>query len=60
MFNIVMKACWILGAPSLREAAKFRLVNEVKIVGKSVVLSLQMWEIDTAEETRNASSVTVL
>lgn len=55
-----MKAYWIRGAPSLSEAAKFLLVNEVKIVGKSVVLSLQICEIDTAEETRKASSVTVL
>ena len=60
MFNIVRNACWMRGAPSCSAVAKFLLVREVKIVGKSVVLSLQMCEMETAEEILNTSSVTVL
>ena len=55
-----MKAYWIRGAPSWRAAAKFLLVKEVKIVGNSVVFSLQMCEIETAEDILKVSSVTVL
>ena len=41
-------------------AAKFLLVREVKIVGNKVVFNLQMWLMETADEMRNVSSVTVL
>jgi len=57
---MVMKACWILGAPSFKAEAKLWLVSEVKIVGKRVVLSLQICEIETADETLKLSSLTVL
>ena len=59
MFNIVMKACWILGVPSRRASEKFLIVSDSKMVGKSVVFSLQMCEIDTAAEVLKGSSVTV-
>ena len=39
---------------------KLALVNDPKMVGNSVVLSLQMWEIDTAADTLKGSSVWVL
>ena len=55
-----MKACWMRGAPSCKAEAKLRLVSDVKIVGNRVVLSLQMWEMETAEETLKDSSLTVL
>lgn len=60
MLSMVMKAYWILGAPSFKAVAKLWLVNEVKIVGNRVVLSLQMCEMETADETLKLSSLTVL
>ena len=47
-------------APSTSALLKLVLVNEPKIVGKSVVFNLQMCEIETADEILNVSSVAEL
>jgi len=51
MFSMVMNACWILGCPSSSALANYLHVSDSNIVGKRVVLSLQMWETDTAADT---------
>lgn len=55
IFNIVINACYILGGPSSRAKENCLHVNDSKIVGKSVVLSLHIWEIETAAEVLNTS-----
>jgi len=59
MFIIVKNACWIRGVPSSRAAEKFLEVRDSKIVGNSMVFSLQMWEMDTAALVLKGSLVTV-
>lgn len=53
--SMVMKACWMRGGPSRRAAENCLHVSDSKMVGKSVVLSLQMCEIETAAEVLKTS-----
>jgi hypothetical protein len=59
MFNMVMKACWMRGAPSRRARENYLQVRDSKIVGKRVVFSLQMWETETAAEVLRTSFLVV-
>ena len=54
-----MKAYWILDDPSSNARQNYLQVNDSKIVGKRVVLSLQIWEIETAAEILNGSFLVV-
>ena len=55
MFSIVMKAYCIRGGPSSKAIENCLHVSDSKIVGNKVVLSLQMWDIDTAADVLNTS-----
>ena len=59
MLSMVIKACWMRGGPSRRAAENCLQVRDSKMVGKRVVLSLQMWEIETAAEVLNTSFLVV-
>ena len=48
MFNIVMKAYYILGEPSNKAKLNYSHFKLSNIIGKRVVLSLQICEIQTA------------
>lgn len=55
MLSIVIKACWILGDPSKRARESCLQVRDSNTVGNSVVLSLQIWDIETAAEVLKGS-----
>ena len=59
IFNMVMNAYWIRGTPSISAAEKLAHVSDSKMVGKRVVFSLQMWEMETAADTLKGSLVWV-
>lgn len=59
MFSIVMKACWIRGEPSRIARENYLQVKDSKIVGKRVVLSLQICETETAADVLKLSLVYV-
>ena len=59
MFSMVMNACWMRGGPSKRAAENCLQVRDSKMVGKRVVLSLHMWEIETAAEVLKTSFLVV-
>lgn len=59
MFNMVMKACWMRGGPSKRASENCLQVRDSKMVGKRVVLSLQMCEMETAADVLNTSFLVV-
>lgn len=55
MFSIVRNACWMRWVPSSRATENCLHVMDSKMVGNSVVFSLQMWDTETAAEVRKAS-----
>jgi len=56
---MVINAYWILDDPSSNARQNYLQVNDSKIVGKRVVLSLQICEIETAAEILNGSFLVV-
>lgn len=54
-----MKACCMRGGPSSRAAENYLEVRLSKMVGKRVVLSLQIWDIETAAEVLKTSFLVV-
>lgn len=59
MLSIVIKACWMRGGPSRSAAENCLQVRDSKMVGKRVVLSLQMWEMETAADVLKTSFLVV-
>ena len=57
--SMVIKACWMRGGPSRRAAEKYLQVRDSNMVGKRVVLSLQMWEMETAADVLKTSFLVV-
>ncbi len=59
MLSMVIKACWMRWGPSRRAAENCLQVRDSKMVGKRVVLSLQMWEMETAADVLKTSFLVV-
>ena len=57
--SMVIKACWMRGGPSRRAAENYLQVRDSNMVGKRVVLSLQMWEMETAADVLKTSFLVV-
>lgn len=56
---MVRKACWMRAGASANASEKFFALIDSKMVGKRVVFSLQMCEIETAAEVLKISFVYV-
>ena len=59
IFIMVRKACWMRAGASANASEKFFALIDSKMVGKRVVFSLQMCEIETAADVLNTSFVCV-